>query len=391
MKILIMPDSFKGSLSAIDVARSIENGIKKVNADTETVVIPMADGGEGTLQALVNATNGEIVKAAVLDPLGREINGYYGIMGDGSTAVIEIAIASGLPLLKEEEMDALNASTFGTGQLIMHALKNGATSFIICLGGSATNDGGTGILKALGYKFLDHEGKELNEGGLSLRDLAFIDESDVSPLVKQAKFRIACDVNNPFVGSNGASYIFGPQKGATPDQIVQLDQSLQVFADVIYKQKGKRIHNLKGAGAAGGTAGGLISLLNAELQQGVELVMEALKLQELVENGKFDFVLTGEGKLDYQTGYGKVIAGVTKLCNPSDIPVIALCGQIDAEGSMINEVGLTAAFSITNGPMSLGEAMFNTKKLLELSGEQIFRLFLAGSLNNKNIHSKHIT
>lgn len=382
MKVLIAPDSFKGSLPAMDVAKSIEAGVSRTDPTTETLLIPMADGGEGTLESLVSATDGEYVETQVLDPLGREITGHYGIMGDGQTAVIELAIASGLPLLKDDELDAKVTTTYGTGQLIKHAIERGITSFIICLGGSSTNDAGTGILKALGYQFFDHHGNELPHGGLALQDLAYIDDNHVSEKVKEAKFQIACDVNNPFIGSNGASHIFGPQKGATPEEVKHLDHALEVFANVIAKQKGKRIHDVEGAGAAGGTSGGMISCLNAELRPGVDLVMETIGLSELIQKGDIDFVITGEGKLDYQTRFGKVVAGISKLAKPKEMPVIALCGEIEAGEYLGNELSVTSAFSITTGPMSLEGAMHNTRQLLEHSSEQVYRLLLAGARMN---------
>lgn len=383
MKLLIAPDSFKGSLSSSDVAKSIESGLKKVDRNTNTTILPMADGGEGTLKALINATNGEIIEVNVLDPLGREITGYYGILGNNRTAVIELAVASGLPLLKESELNPSMTSTYGTGQLINHALENGVDSFIICLGGSATNDAGTGILKALGYRLLDKDGQELLEGGLALQKLAYVDDSNVNPSIKRAKFQLACDVNNPFLGSDGATHVFGPQKGAKIKEIDELEKALKVFADVVYQKTGRRIHDLKGTGAAGGTAGGLLAFLDASLHPGVEIVMEALKIPEILASREIDLVITGEGKLDYQTGFGKVVAGLTKVSNQKNIPVVAICGQVEMEGSIFQELGLTAAFSITNGPMGLDEAMGNTSRLLEYSSEQIFRLFLAGVVNQK--------
>ncbi|THE11333.1 glycerate kinase [Bacillus timonensis] len=385
MKVLITPDSFKGSLSAMDVATSIETGLKKVDGNLETMVLPMADGGEGTLHSLITATNGKIVYVDVLDPLGREINGHYGIMGDNRTAVIELAVASGLPLLKKSELKPTETSTYGTGQLIKHALDNGIDSFIICLGGSATNDGGTGILKALGFRFFDKEGQELPEGVLSLKKLACIDDKNVSASTKNAKFQMACDVRNPLIGKNGATRVFGPQKGATPEAIEELEQALTVFADVVYQQTGWQIHDYKGAGAAGGVAGGLLPFLNAKLKPGVDLVMEVLSLPKLIDSHEFDLVITGEGRLDMQTEFGKVVAGITRLCNPRGIPVIAVCGQVDADGTMIDRLGLTAAFSITNGPMDLDEAMLHTSKLLSSKSEQILRLFLARSQMGKKI------
>lgn len=377
MKILISPDSFKGSLSAENVAKHIERGIKSVKDDADTLRIPMADGGEGTLETLVTATNGKIEKVLVNDPLGRRINGHFGIIGNEKTAVIELAVASGLPLLTSKELNPAIASTYGTGQLIKDALGKGIRSFIICLGGSATNDGGTGILKALGYRFLDKERNELKSGGLALKDLSIIDDTYVDERVKEAHFQIACDVSNPLIGPNGASHVFGPQKGALPELVNQLDEALRVFADVVYRKTGRRIHNLEGGGAAG-----LYAFCQTEMRPGVELMIETLNLSTLFHEQQFDLIITGEGKLDEQTAYGKVVSGITKLSKQYKVPIIAIAGTVEGDITPLHELGLTAAFSIINGPMDLETAFAETGKFIEKTTEQLFRLFIRKGKNN---------
>lgn len=374
MKILIAPDSFKGSLNALNVAKAIERGIFSVDSSVQSTLLPMADGGEGTMVNLVQATQGDVIKVQSIDPLGRPMMAEYGITGGGKTAIIELATSSGIDLLKIEELNPLIATSFGTGLLIKHALEKGIKHFIICLGGSATNDGGVGLLQALGFRFLDNKGHELLYGGQYLKDIETIDESNVIHAVKDAYFEIACDVKNPFIGEQGASYIFGPQKGATPEMVKQLDQALEHFAHIIQKEKGITIHQLEGAGAAGGVAGGMIGLLNSEIKRGIELVIDFVDLESIVETEQFDYIFTGEGKIDGQTSGGKVISGLSQLAKKHHIPIIALGGSVEKDLSKLYEQGLTAAFSITNGPMNLNNAMANSSYLIESQSEQVFRI-----------------
>lgn len=374
MKIFISPDSFKGSMSSIRAAEAIKRGINRAMPDADTYLSPMADGGEGTLKAMVTATKGKILKAMVRDPLGRNILAEYGITGDGKTAIIELANASGIERLKTHELDPLKASTFGTGQLIADALEKGYRDFLICLGGSATNDGGTGLLKALGFRFLNADGEDLPEGGYFLKDLAAIDNRNVLPSVFQSTFQVACDVRNPLLGNNGAAAVFGPQKGAAPEQVLQLDYSLNVLADCIKKLQGIRVHDLPGSGAAGGTAAGLVGLLGAELKSGLQLILEKLNLRELFEKESFDLMITGEGKLDGQTASGKVVAGLASFAQAFGIPVIAIAGKVEGNLDSLYEKGLSAAFSITDGPITLEEAMEHGEILLENTAEQIGRI-----------------
>ncbi|MFC4619433.1 glycerate kinase [Camelliibacillus cellulosilyticus] len=376
MNIILAPDSFKGCLTSVQVCRAMASGIQKVVPKAVITEMPMADGGEGTAASLVAATGGTFVKdVSVMDPLGRPIHASYGVTGNGQTAVIELAAASGLDLLKTSELDPRVTSTFGTGQLIRHALDKGFRSFIICLGGSATNDGGAGLLKALGFRFLDEEGQELAEGGLALNKLHTVDGSQADPRLREADFRIAGDVNNPLIGPTGASAVFGPQKGATPPMVTALDEALRQLADVIEQDYHLSVHNLKGAGAAGGTAAGLIAFLGAKLSSGAALVKQTIGFDERLLSQKPDLVLTGEGKIDVQTNFGKVIAGICHSAQPLNIPVIALTGATSGDLNPLYQAGLTAAFAIADGPLTFVESFEQAEKLIEKQTEQIMRVF----------------
>ncbi|WP_239749836.1 glycerate kinase [Mammaliicoccus sp. H-M34] len=380
MKVLIAPDSFKGSSDALTVAHAMQNGILKVDSKSETVILPMADGGEGTMINLVQATNGTVVTANSVDPLGRQMESKYGISGDGKTAIIELATSSGIDLLNAEELNPLNTTTYGTGMLIKDALERNIKHFIICLGGSATNDAGVGLLQALGFKFLDKNGLDINLGGKYIKDIVTIDDSNVMTLINEANFEIACDVTNPLIGTNGASYIFGPQKGASVEVVKILDNAIEQFANIIEQQKHLSIHQIEGAGAAGGTAGSMLAFLNANLKRGIELVIDFVELNEMLKQENFDLIITGEGKIDGQTAGGKVISGMCLMAHEYGIPIIALGGSVEGNLSELYNQGLTAAFSITNGPMNLEEAMQNSSCLIEQQTEQIFRTI---KINNK--------
>jgi glycerate 2-kinase len=374
--ILIAPDSFKGSLPASKVCEAIQLAAEAVLPQTPVRSLPMADGGEGTLESLVFATKGEIVHVPnVKGPLGQSIEGIYGITGNGKMAIIELAVASGLHLTPLSLRRAGLASTFGTGELIRHALDRGIREFIIGLGGSATTDGGVGLLKALGYKFKDDQGENIPEGGQYLSRIYEIDETMADKRLKEARFSIASDVTNPLVGPNGAAYIFGPQKGAGPDEVVILDQALTHYANCIEATIGASFHNYKGAGAAGGTAAGIMAFLKAELHSGIELIKEAVGFDLLLADGDVELIITGEGQLDSQTGFGKVISGLCKSALKFNIPVIALAGAIKGDVHSLFEEGLTAAFSITNGPMTLEESMAKTSELLYQKAQQVFRVW----------------
>ena len=380
MNILVIPDSYKGSVSAEEAAQAMRRGIERAVPGVNVVALPLADGGEGTMQTLVAATGGRIREADVTDPLGRHIRGQYGITGDGKTAIIELAIASGLPLLCPEERNPALATTYGTGQLIRAALAEEVRSFLICLGGSATVDGGTGILRALGFRFLGHDGEELLHGGIALRELVTIDDSNVPEEVRASRFELACDVTNPLLGANGAAAVFGPQKGANPQMVQELETALQTLADCIEQKTGIRTHELSGAGAAGGTAAGLHALLGAVARPGFELVSRELRLEKQLARTRFDLILTGEGQLDEQTASGKVIAGVCELGKRYNVPVVAIAGAVRGSLSALHERGLTAAFSLVSGPMELGYAMEHGTRLVESQTEQVIRLFARGQM-----------
>ncbi len=298
----------------------------------------------------------------------------YGINGDEKTAMIELAEASGLSLLKKEERNPAVTSTYGTGELIKRALDDGFRRFIICLGGSATNDAGTGLLRALGYHFLDADGKVLPLGGQGLAQLAVIDTDEADQRLRECRFTIASDVTNPLLGENGASSVFGPQKGADKDQVAALEHALTRFADVVEKKTGKAYHNRKGSGAAGGCAAGILAFLSAELKSGIETVLETARFEAFVEKHSVDFILTGEGKMDGQTLQGKVVAGLAAFGKKHDIPVLSLTGQIDGDLDALYELGLTAAWSIASGPISIEDSMKNASHLIEKQSETLGRL-----------------
>lgn len=372
MKIVIAPDSFKGSLTAGEVADSIEKGIKNVIDDIEIIKVPMSDGGEGTVSALVDGTCGKIVKVSVKDPLMKTIDSFYGILGDGKTAVIEMAAASGLPLVSENEKNPLVTTTYGTGQLIEHALDMGCRNIIIGLGGSATNDGGMGLLKALGVKFMDKFGEDIGQGGGSLDRLYSIDVSDIDVRLNECSIIAACDVDNTLCGINGASYVFGPQKGADSNMVKLLDENLENYAAVIKKEFGTDIMNIPGSGAAGGLGGGIVAFLHTTLKKGINIVMDVTELKQKIHGA--DIVVTGEGNIDFQTAFGKTAFGVASAAKENHIPVIAIAGGIGKKSDILYEKGFDAIVSIVDKPMSLQESMKNAKMLLEKSSERVMRI-----------------
>jgi glycerate kinase len=372
MKIIIAPDSFKGSLSALEVCENIEIGIKKVLDSTEIVRVPMADGGEGTVQSLVDATGGKLISLRVKDPLMRSIDAFYGILGDGNTAVIEMAAASGITLLSKDERNPMETTTYGTGEIIVHALDMGCRNFIIGIGGSATNDGGAGMLHPLGVKLLDGNGYEIGFGGGNLDKLCSIDLSEIDSRLKLCNIVAACDVDNPLCGEKGASYIFGPQKGADESMIITLDNNLSHYADKIEEYLGVSIKNYPGAGAAGGLGGGLLAFLNAKLQPGINIVIETTSLEDKLKDA--DLVITGEGMVDYQTQYGKTPYGVAKLAKKYNIPVIAIAGGIGKDAEDLYSKGFDSIFSIVDKPMTLEDAMENSELLVQKTAERIMRV-----------------
>ena len=376
MKLVIAPDSFKESLDAEGVARAIAKGIHSTLADVDIHCLPVADGGEGTTEALIAATSGQQHTAEVTGPLGQPLNAIWGVLGHQEgvplTAVVETAAASGLDKILPKQRDALTASTYGTGELILKALDQGARRIIMGLGGSATNDGGTGLLRALGAKFLDAAGNELAEGGAALADLDRIDLTGFDPRLAETEFLVACDVDNPLLGERGASAIFGPQKGATPEQVQQLDDALARLADISADLLGKDLRDRAGAGAAGGLGYALVQFLETRLAPGIDLVLEAVDFHKTLEGA--DLVITGEGRMDGQSLSGKTPVGVARWAKQHDLPVIALCGSIGEGAEGVHDVGIDALFSVVPGVCSLEEALANGAENLERTGAQIGRL-----------------
>ncbi|MDR0824491.1 MAG: glycerate kinase [Prevotella sp.] len=372
-KIVIASDSFKGSVTSMEVSDCVEISINKIFPDCEVLKIPVADGGEGTTEALVHTLNGEMIFCLVHDPLMNIINAKYGILGDSKTAVIEMASASGLPLVPVEKRNPMNTSTYGTGELIKDALIRGCVNFLIGIGGSATNDAGTGMLQALGFKFLDKDGKELGQGGRILDKIHKIDCSQVMPRLEEARFTIACDVNNPFSGENGAAFVYARQKGADDGVIRLLDNGLKSFAAIIKKERGIDIDNIPGAGAAGGLGGGFLAFLTTTLKPGIEMVLDALRFDEQIKDA--DLIITGEGKLDKQTSMGKAPYGVLQAAQKQNIPVIAIGGSIE-DAEALNDQGFLSVFSIQQGAATLEKAMDKKYAMnnIKYSIEQILRV-----------------
>ncbi|TCP21147.1 glycerate kinase [Scopulibacillus darangshiensis] len=376
MKIVIAPDSFKGSLTALEAAQAIEKGVKKAMPEAKTVLVPVADGGEGTADSLVAATKGRMVDVVVKGPLLEPVKAAYGILGDKETCVIEMATASGLNLISLERRNPMVTSTYGTGELIKTALDDGIRNFILAIGGSATNDGGIGMLQALGIKLLYSDGNPAEEGACDLSRIAEIDDSGFDSRIADAQFLIATDVQNPLVGLNGASYVFGPQKGATPEMVRILDRRLTHWADLIEAKTGIRLHDKPGAGAAGGIGGAFQAFFPAATKRGIDIVIEYTKLREKLNGAHC--VFTGEGQTDFQTASGKTPMGVAeeaKTCGVS--PVFVLAGSIGKGIDQLYEHGIQSVHSIINAPMTLEEAIARGSELLEQTAEQVMRTSLA--------------
>lgn len=372
-KIIIAPDSFKGSVSAIEAAKIIEIAIKKVFPNCEVIKIPLADGGEGTLNIMHSAMNGKFISCKVKGPLMESLETHYRILSDGKTAVIEMATVCGLNLVPVSKRNPWYTTTFGMGEIIKDAIAKGCDNFLIGIGGSATSDGGTGMLQALGYKFLNKDGVKLGTGGKILNTIFSINDSQVIQEVKQAKFTIACDVDNPFSGINGAACVYARQKGADNRMIRALDKGLKNFAQIIRKEKYKDIEGVPGAGAAGGIGGAFLAFLNANLKPGIEMILESIDFDSLIKGA--DLIITGEGKLDKQTLRGKTPAGVLKAAKKQSIPVIAIGGGI-AEVKNLNIKGFLGVLSIQPYPVSLKKAMHKefSLKNIERSIEQQMRI-----------------
>ncbi len=376
MKIVIAPDSFKESVTALQAAEAMENGVLRVfpNADIEKV--PMADGGEGTVQSLVDATSGQLLTECVVSPLGNEVEAVYGILGDGSTGVIEMAAASGLMLVPLEDRNPLLTTTYGTGQLIKSALDLGCRKLIIGIGGSATSDGGSGMAEALGARLLTRDGETIPRGGGGLNKLSKIDLSELDSRIVKTETVVACDVNNPLTGINGAAFVYGPQKGATPDMVKILDDNLTHFDAILQRDTGKRISKIPGAGAAGGLGAGLLAFLDARLESGVDIVIESTRLETRLNGATF--VITGEGEINFQTVFGKTPIGVAKLAKTRGIPVIAIAGSISEGANEVHLAGIDALIDIVPRPMTLHTAVANAQSLIADAAERASRLISTG-------------
>ena len=376
MKIVIAPDSFKESLTALEVAEAIEAGLKKVLPDAEYVKVPMADGGEGTVQSLVDATEGRLISAEVCAPLGNKVKAEFGLSGDGRTAIIEMAAASGLHLVPPEARNPLRTTSYGTGELILAALDEGVEKIIVGIGGSATNDGGAGMLQALGALLLDAHHQPIGAGGGCLQDLAAIDLSGLDKRLAGVEIVVACDVDNPMCGEKGASAVFGPQKGATPEMVQALDSGLQHFAALAARDLGLDIQSPAGAGAAGGMGGGVLLLPDARLQAGVKIVMEAVGLAEKVQDA--DLVITGEGRMDAQSVHGKTPIGVAHTAKAFGKPVIAIVGCLREDYEVVYAQGIDAVFPIIRQLGSLEEILQHGRDNLVSAAQNVARIYQMG-------------
>ncbi|QXG34968.1 glycerate kinase [Pseudomonas viridiflava] len=373
MKIVIAPDSFKDSLSAKAVADAIASGLAEVWPHAELVKCPMADGGEGTIEAVLDACEGQWMSAQVSGPLGDSVAAQWGWLAQSRTAIIEMAMASGLQLLTRAQRDACLTSTEGTGQLISAALDAGAQRVILAIGGSATNDGGSGMLSALGARFLDRNDQPLPRGGRALTDLARIDLSDLDPRLANVRVEIAADVDNPLCGPNGASHIFGPQKGASPDQVLALDAALGHFADHSARTLGRDLRDSPGSGAAGGMGFAAKAYLNASFRAGVEVVADLTGLEQALVGA--DLVITGEGRFDAQTLRGKTPLGVARVAQRQRVPVIVLAGTLGEGYEQLYQHGISAAFALTSGPMDLEHACREAPRLLQERARDVARVW----------------
>ncbi len=371
-KYVVAPDSFKESMTAKEVCNAMENGIKKADSAAEVIKVPMADGGEGTVDSLVDATHGQRVIVEVTGPLGNKISAYYGILGNGTTAVIEMAKASGLEIVEKKKRNPMITTTFGTGELIRDALDHNVKEIIIGLGGSSTNDGGSGMAQALGAKLLDQNNHQISFGGGNLDKLDKIDISNLDSRLQDVKIILASDVTNPLIGKDGASRVFGPQKGATPEMVEKLENNLQHYAKIVKRDLNKEVALVSGAGAAGGLGAGLMAFTTCEMRRGVDLAIEVTKLEEKIRDA--DYVFTGEGGTDFQTKFGKTPYGVAKLGKKYHKPVISLAGYLGEGIDSLYSEGFTAIFGIIPGACDLSTALKNGPSNVARTTENIVRL-----------------
>ncbi|GKX63030.1 glycerate kinase [Pragia fontium] len=376
MKIVIAPDSYKESLSALDVAVQIEAGFREVFPDAEYVKLPVADGGEGTVEAMVAATSGKMITLDVTDPLGEQGSAFLGLSGDERYAIIEMAAASGLERVPVNKRNPMTTTSYGTGELIVEALNRGVKHCIIGIGGSATNDGGAGMVQALGAKLLDENGQSIGFGGGALSKLRRIDISTMDKRIKECRFEVACDVTNPLTGEHGASAIFGPQKGATPEMIEQLDANLLHYASIIKRDLGLDVNDVPGSGAAGGMGAALLAFCGADLRPGIDIVTEAVGLDAVVKDA--DLVITGEGRLDSQTVNGKVPIGVARVAKAYHKPVIAIAGSLSSDVDIVYQHGLDAVFSVLYKICSLDDALTQAADNVRMTARNIAMVYKLG-------------
>lgn len=374
MKVVIAIDSLKGSLSSMEAGMAIKDGILAAKPDAEVIVKPLADGGEGTTDALIEGMNGERIDLTVTDPMHTPVDAYYGYLKDTNTAVMEMASAAGITLVPDSEKNPLLATSYGVGEMINDAIQRGCRNFIIGIGGSVTNDGGIGMLKALGVRFLDENDEDAGEGGQALAKVARIDLSGMNPLLKECHIQVACDVNNPLCGENGSTYVYGPQKGVTEDMKKTLDEAMAHFARVTSETLENDYLNTPGAGAAGGLGYAFLAYTGAALTPGIELILDAVGLEE--ELSSADVVVTGEGRLDFQTAMGKAPVGVARLAKKYNAKVIAFAGSVTKEATACNKEGIDAFFPILRGVCTLAEAMdpVAARNNMTATVEQVFRL-----------------
>lgn len=375
MRAVIAIDSLKGSLSSIEAGQAIAEGIRKVDAKADVVIRPLADGGEGTVEALVCGMNGTLQHVKVTGPLGESVVCEYGIIAETKTAVIEMSGAAGITLVPDAKKNPLYTTTYGVGEVIRDAIEKGCRRFIVGIGGSATNDGGIGMLQALGYGFLNKDGQQVPFGAIGLKELETITDTYVLPELAECEFKIACDVTNPLCGENGCSAVYGPQKGANPSMIMEMDKWLRYYAALAREKFPKANPNESGTGAAGGLGFAFLTFTNAVLESGIKIVLEETKLESYVKGA--DVVVTGEGRLDFQTAMGKAPVGVAGLAKKFDIPVLAFAGSVTKDATECNKNGIDAFFPILRGISTLEEAMKpeNAKQNLTDTAEQAFRLF----------------
>ena len=378
MKIVIAPNSFKENLTSLEVASEIETGMRRVWPDAEYVKIPMADGGEGTVQSLVDATGGEIVKVEVSGPMGDRVLASYGLLGDKRTAVIEMAEASGLPLVPKDKRNPLVATTYGTGELIKDAIARGVEEIILGIGGSATNDAGAGLAQALGVRFLNFGGAPIRDliAGGDLDDVQAVDLTGVDPGLARVRISVACDVTNPLCGEKGASRVYGPQKGATPEMVEQLDKNLAHFAHIIKRSIGADVADRPGAGAGGGIGAGLMAFTNAVLKRGVELVVAATRLEQHMQGAHL--AITGEGRVDFQTAFGKTPSGVAVAAHKHGVPVVAIGGGLADDAGGVFAHGIDGLATATPNAMPLDVAIGKSRQYLQDAGERVARLIVIG-------------